>query len=263
MQREQRHMELLTAQGILIRRLDYGDSDLILTFLTKTHGKISVIAKYAKKSVKRFGGILELFYMLELVIRPGKGSKPAILQTASLVRPFEKIRSHVLHTAYASYWAELINLFLEDRASQDDIYFLFVYSLEHLNQKTLPADVLHILFQMRFLLISGFQPNFLSCNCCKKKLDYISGHTCYFDPKIGAIICPSCIQKRSNFLFLSKGTIKHLVWISTLDFNIIQRLKYSAEAISEGKAFLEKFVPFCIGKAPKSLLFLKKIQRKP
>jgi len=255
-------MELLNAQGILIRRLDYSDSDLILTFLTKSHGKISVIAKSAKKSVKRFGGILELFYLLELVIRPGKGTKPAILQSASLIRPFEKIRTHIIHTAYASYWSELIHFFLEDLAKQDDIFNLFAYALEHLDQKTLPADVIHILFQIRFLKISGFQPNFLFCNLCKKKLDYISGHLCYFDPKIGAIICPACIQKRSNFLLLSKGTIKNLVWISDFDLNKIQRLKYSKEAISEGKDFLEKFVPFCIGKAPKSLLFLKKIQNK-
>jgi len=255
-------MELLTAQGILIRRLEFGDTDLILTFLTQKLGKISVLAKSAKKSVKRFGGILELFYLLELIIRPGKGDKPAILQSASLLKSFEKIRMNVIHTAYASYWAELIYHYIENEISQDEIYHLFVYALDQLNQKSIPAEVLHILFQIRFLNVSGYQPNFLNCNHCQKKLDHISGHICFFDFKKGTIVCPDCFEKeRSNRLKLSKGTIKHLIWMNTHDLNQIKRLKYSSDAIDEGNHFLERFVPFCIGYMPKSLLFLKKIQK--
>jgi DNA repair protein RecO (recombination protein O) len=254
-------MELTNAQGILIRRIDYGDTDLILTFITQKYGKISVIAKSAKKSVKRFGGILELFYMLELIIRPGKGTKPSILQTASLIRPFEKIRTNVIHTAYASYWAELIHLFVEDKAADDHIYQLFLFVIDQLNQNIVSADVLHILFQIRFLVISGFQPNFFHCHHCQKKLDQISGPACSFDFQKGAICCPKCVNQKSNILNLSKGTIKHLIWIANHDIHQVHRLKYSNDALSEGKFFLERFIPFCIGKAPKSLMFLKKLQK--
>jgi len=255
-------MELLTSQGFLIRRLEYGDTDLILTFLTNNHGKISTLAKSAKKSVKRFGGILEFFYLLELIIRPGKGNKPAILQTASLVRPYENIRTNVIHTAYASYWAEIIYHFFEDHTSQDVIYHLFEFVLEKLNQQSIPADVLHILFQMRFLKESGFQPNFMQCSCCQKSLDQLAGSTCCFDLKKGSIVCQSCLkQERSNFMTLSKGTIKHLIWMNTQELSQTGRLKYSEKAIDESKRFLERFVPFCIGYTPKSLIFLKKIQK--
>jgi len=254
-------MEITNAQGILIRRIDYGDTDLILTFITPRYGKISVIAKSAKKSVKRFGGILELFYMLELIIRPGKGNKPSILQTASLMRPFEKIRTNVIHTAYASYWAELIHLFIEDKAADDQIYQLFLFVIDQLNQHIVPADVLHILFQIRFLVISGFQPNFIHCHQCQKKLDHIPGPNCCFDLQKGAIFCPKCINQKSNIIQMSKGTIKHLIWISNHDIQQNQRLKYSNDALIEGKLFLERFIPFCIGKMPKSLLFLKKLQK--
>ncbi len=50
--------------AILIRRIDYGDNDLIITFFTRDFGKTSAIAKSAKKSVKRFRGVLELFSLL-------------------------------------------------------------------------------------------------------------------------------------------------------------------------------------------------------
>jgi len=44
----------------MLRRTDFGDYDLIITFLSLSKGKISVIAKSAKKSTKRFAGVLEL-----------------------------------------------------------------------------------------------------------------------------------------------------------------------------------------------------------
>jgi len=254
-------MELTNAQGILIRRIDYGDTDLIITFITQKYGKLSVIAKSAKKSVKRFGGILELFYLLELIIRPGKGNKPSILQTASLIRPFEKIRKNIIHTAYASYWAELIHLFVEEKSADDHIFQLFLFVLDQLNQNVVPADVLHILFQIRFLVISGFKPNFLHCQHCQKKLDDISGPSCCFDLQKGSIFCQACVNHQKDVIKISKGTIKHLIWISNHDYHQTHRLKYSNDALSEGKYFLERFIPFCIGKMPKSLFFLKKLQK--
>ena len=47
--------------AILLRKIEYGDHDYIITFLTRSRGKICVIAKNAKKSVKRFSGALDLF----------------------------------------------------------------------------------------------------------------------------------------------------------------------------------------------------------
>ena len=59
-------MSILATPAVLLRRVDYGDFDLILTLFTETTGKISVIAKHAKKSKKRFAGVLELFTVLKI-----------------------------------------------------------------------------------------------------------------------------------------------------------------------------------------------------
>ena len=59
----------LSTVGIVLRRREYGDFDLIVTFLTQDHGKITLIAKSAKKSAKRFPGILEPFSQLQISFR--------------------------------------------------------------------------------------------------------------------------------------------------------------------------------------------------
>ena len=50
-----------TTEAILLRKIEYGDHDFIISFLTESKGKISVIAKNAKKSIKRFSGAFDLF----------------------------------------------------------------------------------------------------------------------------------------------------------------------------------------------------------
>ena len=112
-------------QAIVLRRVEYGDYDLIVTLFTPDQGKMAVIAKSAKKSVKRFPGILELFASLEVVISRGrrKGGL-AMLQEASLKSAFFHIRESILKTAYASYWSELLNLWLEEGQPQPALYRL-------------------------------------------------------------------------------------------------------------------------------------------
>jgi DNA repair protein RecO (recombination protein O) len=102
-------MRCFSSQAILIRRIDHGDFDLILTFLTLDFGKLSCIAKHAKKSVKRFGGVLELFHVLDIVCSKGRG-KLLILKEASVRHSFVGIRCGIEKTAYASYWAQLVHL---------------------------------------------------------------------------------------------------------------------------------------------------------
>ncbi|MCK5418607.1 MAG: DNA repair protein RecO, partial [Desulfobacterales bacterium] len=107
-------MSVFSTPAILLHRLDYGDFDLILTFLSLERGKITLIAKSAKKSTKRFAGILELFSLIEVVGSTGRGRGLPVLQEAKLHSPFSTIRDDINKTAYASYWCELINKWVEE-----------------------------------------------------------------------------------------------------------------------------------------------------
>ena len=102
-------MPVSSTPAIMLRRIEFGDYDYIITFFTLNQGKISVIAKSAKKSTKRFSGILELFSVLDIVYGSDRGKGLPLLKEAVLKQPFSKIRADIRKTAYASYWAELIN----------------------------------------------------------------------------------------------------------------------------------------------------------
>jgi len=109
-------MAAFTTRAIVLRRVAFGDFDLIVTLLTLSRGKIAVMAKAAKKSIKRFTGVLEPFALIQAVCSKGRGMP--ILQEASLEHPLANIRSDVGKTAYASYWAEIIDIYPEENHKQ-------------------------------------------------------------------------------------------------------------------------------------------------
>ncbi|MBU0986292.1 MAG: DNA repair protein RecO [Proteobacteria bacterium] len=254
-------MPSFASPAIMLRRIDYGDYDLIITFFTLKNGKTSVIAKSAKKSTKRFSGILELFSVLDIVCSTGRRGKALfVLQEATLKHPFPGIRSDIIQTAYASYWAEVINEWMENGQEQKEIYYLFEHVLSELDLGRIPAGALSILFQMRFMTILGFQPNLSCCCVCQKEIAYIKENNFAFDLAKGGLVCHGCEPVTLKKIYLSKGTVKQLQWIKCGDFSRAMRMKLSSQAIVEGLAFMEAFVPYHLEKDLRSLKFLKQME---
>jgi DNA repair protein RecO (recombination protein O) len=246
--------------AIMIRRTDYGDYDLIVTLFTLKKGKISAIAKSAKKSQKRFSGVLELFSLIDVVCSTGRRKGMPILQEAMLSHPFPEIRRSIKKTAYASYWSELIYTWLEEEKEQTQLYRLFNDVLATLDDGRMPEDQLSILFQMRFMKLSGLRPNLAYCRICQTDLEQFRNQRVVFDLINGGIICGNCPDPKLARAYLSKGTIKQLQWIENGDMARAERLKLSSRAAHEGETFLEAFVPIQLGKTIRSLKVMQKIR---
>lgn len=253
-------MASFSSSAIILRRIDYGDFDLILSMLTPSRGKLAVIAKAAKQSKKRFGGILELFTVLEVVCNPGRGKGLPVLQEASLQHPFIKIRSDIKKTAYASYWSELIHNWIEEGQQQVMLFNLLRYVLQELDRSETPEELLSILFQLKFLSISGLCPNLSHCCTCKSAMEQLVDKAVVLDHTKGGLVCEDCLPYQSQYRPLSRGTIKQLQWIERNDLKKAIRVRFSPKALREALTFLEAFVPYHLGKEPRSLKFLQQIR---
>lgn len=254
-------MPVFSTPAILLHRLDYGDFDLILTFLSLERGKISMIAKSAKKSTKRFAGILELFSLIEVVGNKNRGRGLPVLQEAILQSPFSTIRDDIQKTAYASYWCELINKWMEENRKQVQLFYLLQHVLSRLDSGAIAAAELSILFQMRLLDLSGHRPNLRQCARCHKQLESIHHHRVVFEIAKGGILCDECTTGTGGRIRLSKGTIKQLKWVASGDLKKASRIRFGPQAIAEGLEFLEAFVPYILGLQPRSLTFLRQIRK--
>jgi DNA repair protein RecO (recombination protein O) len=253
-----------SADAILLRKIEYGDHDFIISFLTRSHGKISVIAKNAKKSVRRFTGALDLFSVNQIhcVYPKKKKNGLTILSQADLENGFGNIRYDVFKTTYASVWVELVHFWLEEEKPQVKLYDLLFFSLDALNTGSISKEIIHLLFMIRFMALSGFEPHIESCGRCKALVDDIEQNRVMFDFREGRIICPDCAKGEfKHGRMVSKGTLKQLFWINQNEVRRMDRIRFSGLAVKEGEALLESFIPFHLGREFKSLQFLKRLRQ--
>jgi DNA repair protein RecO (recombination protein O) len=243
-------METFATPAVMLRRVDYGDYDYIVTLFTPEHGKVAGIAKNAKKSKRRFGGMLDTLAVLEAVLSPGRRKGLMVLKEVHLLQPFDCISGDMLKTALAGYWTEIVTRWMEDGHPQGDIYQLLVYCLGGLNGGSTDAVLLNILFQSRFLEINGLLPDLTTCATCRTALDTLPVNRVALDLAWGGWRCNRCLVGNPGQIRISKGSIKQIVWLSQGPFWKVERIRGVPLICTEAQELLERFCPTTWAQSP-------------
>ena len=77
-------MESTRTPAVVLKRVPYGEADLVVTLYTRDLGKLSALARSARRSQRRFGGVLDLFTVSEAELKPHRGGDLWTLGTAAL-----------------------------------------------------------------------------------------------------------------------------------------------------------------------------------
>ncbi|GBC64118.1 DNA repair protein RecO [Desulfonema ishimotonii] len=252
--------DFFSTEAIMLRRTAYGDYDLILTFFSEERGKVAVMAKSARKHTRRFSPVLfEPLSVLHIVCHTGRGRLP-VLQEATLTQPQSKTRTDIQKMAYAGYWSELLNGWLEENAPRERLYTLFREVLSATDR--LPPGLLSLFFQMKLMALSGLVPDLSCCVQCRTAPDAISDALFFPDPARGGVRCARCAGPDQRPC-LSRGTLRQLQWMTCQDLQRAGRIRLTPRSLEEGLAFAEAFVPYHLGKTPQSLRVLHQIRRRP
>src|SRR2546423_4851093 len=180
-------MPTYRADAIVLRRLDYGEADRILTILSREHGKFSAIAKGARRGKARNGSALDLFSHSKMML--AKGRNLDVVAQVERTGDVRNISGDLKRTAYASLVAEVVDKVLEDRHPVDDIFELVVSTLGRLNAPERSSRADAAWFLMRLLDLLGYQPQLSQCPSCSQALPEAAG---WFSPLLGGILCARC-----------------------------------------------------------------------
>ncbi|MGE4519000.1 MAG: DNA repair protein RecO [Desulfobacteraceae bacterium] len=238
-------MDQVPLDSVLLRKTEFGDYDYILTYFTRELGSVSVIAKNAKKSKKRFSGKLELYTISKIIYSSGKRGNLPVLTEVMLEEPFEEIRMNILKLAFASYWAEIITSWIFANTPQKRIYDLLVFLLGVLNENKISPQAANLYFQVYFLKFSGFDPMLSRCASCGKELEKsLKNFRFRFDK--GGILCSKCCDFFNGSL--SAVNVKQLLWIRENEFETASKLRFSVKNIRDCSKFLSGFLSYSTGK---------------
>lgn len=175
--------------GIVLRVVDYGDADRIVTLLTRERGKVSAFARGARASRRRFGGALEPFTLLSAEARERAGSDLLGLDDVAVERGFGAIRGDLARIACAGYAAELTRELVRDHEPHDDLFDLLLGYLAALEAAPARPAVLRA-FELGALKAAGLMPRLDGCARCAAPI--AGAGRVRFDPAHGGVLCPGC-----------------------------------------------------------------------
>lgn len=174
-------MQQFRTRGIVLRRVDYGEADRIITFLTPDQGLISAMVKGVRKQGSKLAGGIELFSQSDLTFVKGKGELDHVISSRLIVHYGEIILDYD-RVALAYTMLKIIEKVARN-FTDPQLYQCIVTSLEGLNDSAISTDVIEAWFRLNVLRILGQQPN-LTHDTDGKKL--ISNKTYILLPDDGA-----------------------------------------------------------------------------
>jgi DNA repair protein RecO (recombination protein O) len=245
-------------EAIVLRFLNYGESDRIVTFYTAGFGKLKGIAKGAQRSRKRFVNVLEPFCRLELLFsRRGEGL--ALIESADAACHFANLRNDLEKSMTASCLIDLTDQFTPEETPNEPLYRLlgdFLALLE--GGAALPESLLRF-FQIRLLGLTGYDPVLDRCLVCNTPLNPAVRYR--FTAAAGGLLCGGCRPDAPDALPVSLGTIRTLALGRELPPERLGRLLWSVQSAQESRRLLECFIRHLLGRELKSVEVLNEIRR--
>ena len=177
------------AEGIVLRSIRYGEADRILHLYTREQGRVGAIAKGVRKPRSRFGGRLEPFFRLSLVLHKGRGDLSTV-SAAETVDGYPELRASGAAIAAASDACGAVLRLLEGAGANEPAYNLLCRYLGLLNadpEGPLTGGAGMVAFRLKLALAAGFGPELAACAACGSS-EKVAG----FSGSAGGVVCPDC-----------------------------------------------------------------------
>jgi DNA repair protein RecO (recombination protein O) len=240
------------SEALVLRAVDFGESDRIVHLLTPDAGRVTAIAKGAKRSQRRFPGTLDVFNRLRVQLaarrRPGALAR---LEHARLVDFHPGLRTRPARFALACYLVELLDRLAPEGAGGPDAARLYRFATEALRalEAAAPDARLRVLLELRALDAVGLRPELARCVRC-------GGEPAAFHVGEGGALCAACAASVPGAAAVRRGTLRALEQGLRLPLAHLARLGLGGAGLGEARELLGRFQRFHVGVALKSERFL-------
>jgi DNA repair protein RecO (recombination protein O) len=174
-------------QAVVLRSIRYGEADRILHLYTPHRGRVGAIAKGVRRTRSRFGGRLEPFFRLDLVLHEGRGELLTVT-AAETVHGYARLRADGAALDSAARVCDAVSRLFETDEPHPEVYNLLCNELALLDGD--PARATHgnqLAFRLKLLLAAGLAPQLAACASCGAQ-DHLTG----FSGAAGGVVCSAC-----------------------------------------------------------------------
>jgi len=177
----------LKAEAVVLRSIRYGEADRVLHLYTADHGRLGAIAKGVRRPRSRFGGRLEPFFRLQIMLHQGRGDLHTVTG-AETVAAHPRLREHAAALDAAARACDAVARLFGDGDPHPAVYALLCNELALLDSRPDRAGRANQLaFRLKLLVASGLAPVLAHCASCGER-DHLSG----FSGAAGGVVCSAC-----------------------------------------------------------------------
>ena len=248
-------MAEIRTRALVLRCYDQRESDRLVHLYSEDEGRISAIAKGARRSRRRFPGLLEILTLIDArLVDPPRASLMR-LEGARLVQPFEGLVNDLGRYAIACQLAELLDRVTGEREANPGLFRFAVGVLDVLRAER-PDRLLALLVLAKTVALLGYRPQLASCSLCGRPLAP-GARNAGFEPRHGGAVCPSCREDPLGpvpaglLLALEAGLGRPLRERASLGL--------AAADVRRAEQLLERFFRFHIGIELRSTPFLREV----
>ena len=177
-------------EAIVLRSIRYGEADRILHLYSRERGRMGAIAKGARKPKSRFGGRLEPFFRLDLLLHEGRSDLLTVTGVTTL-DGYPRLRSSGPALEAGARACDAVLRLLDAAEPNPAAYNLLGRYLALLDdpEGAPRATTLEVAlsFRLKLAMVAGFSPELASCTRCGEA-DHLAG----FSGAAGGVVCASC-----------------------------------------------------------------------
>jgi DNA repair protein RecO (recombination protein O) len=246
-----------TAAIVLYTRA-YGESDKIVTLLTRDWGKITGIAKGAKRSRRRFVNVLEAFTHVQVRFRPSKVDDLAFIFGCDMIQSFRGPSRNLKCFALASYVVELMDVMITGREAGQEAYLLLLQGLSVIDQQAILPPLFLPAFELLLLSQTGYEPLPKWCQSCRAQLSE-GNASLAFSPSLGGFLCACCQERGGAILMLASETLQLLHLPKNGGLEPFLMATVSPRASREMRTLVSRLLSRQLSRPLKSVAFLQQI----
>lgn len=198
----------LKIQGLVLRRVEYNDHDVLLTILTRDQGKLTAKARGLRRKNSPLTAQCQLLAYAEFTLFEYRGMYT--INEAQTIELFPELRRDIVKLSLATYFAQVAETVSQEDLPSPELQSLVLNCLYALSRLGEPERKIKAVFELRCACIAGYFPDLVGCHSCGNPTPD------RFDLSAGRLECAACRSTDSAGIRMpvSSGVLEAMRYIS-------------------------------------------------
>lgn len=225
--------DIVKTEAVVLSKVNYGDTSLIVSVYTEQYGKLSVIIKGGRNPKSKYGIIADTLNHIQLVLYKKDTRELQLLSSVDIISHFPRIKEDIEKTQYALAIAELIKRLTVENETNKRLFKGLTKILSLIDSEKEHPGVLFGRFYIFFLSELGYAIQISQCGICGGEIDK---NSVGFSAETG-FVCSNCFESHPGFSFISAELLYYFFCL----INNITVKSISIDLIKQANIFLDRY----------------------